>query len=1270
MKKWKILGGGGYFEQIKQELPPPVDFDNDAANIASIESSYASQNTSSDSNEQKLLCRFRSGYRCQLGGSDYLVADAAWDLGWLEIDDQYSRPETIRFSFSEDEEHTVLVIDKDYGLINNYFFGKGEHQIAITDDVSRVFFSLRKDEPFHPIGTAMESVAKTSVTGKKLSVLGDSISAFSGYLAYEPGGYYPKDNEPFGASSMWWAVLAKNTGMEICKINAISGSGIFVPEYAPQLTGNSDRCKDLSGRDGMEPDEIIVLLSGNDFFQGINRANENKEDLNKAIPNILSNIKTKYLEMLDKIKNAYPNASVHVATYFPCRTLTSVLLTPLNKMIREVAETSKVDLIDLEDCGFTENEYNEYMIDGWLHPNERGQIKLGERATQEMLANEQEPSPSPEGKPLTSVAGATITSTIINTDNNNEIVKPNSNGIYNLVQGKNYVMQLEFFSKSGITSGLYYFDFPLALDEVSSGRTDVYIDDVRVGEWYFSEDGSGRIYFDLNEEIDNYAPVTLKASVAFSLKETEGELNFGDNTVTVKVIPDGDGTIKLDKGSWGKPELDQENKVLRINWVVWIRSNKGAVLTGNLIDRLTQTNTTTGQYNSEYTDTDKDNGLQITIYNGDGNFVKSLNVSRNEVIWIDDNAGKTRGWGYRLPSGYDGDPYTFEIHYTSTYTGPGADEGKIGEACRNSVELGDVEAVGKVLPNGDGNYAVVTKTGEYIENEESPSNQAEWTDMIRWTVDVNLAPFHEPENADAIRYSIVDDMFVQPVGDKRITAYKHSVDLETSESYPTIAVPSADNNVSFKVQAQILDPNVSNPVFVDVPNIADTLSNEYDSPFAYQISESRDMERMIYFYTKADYCHGNRCPNCTFNQWIGKTVCKYQVWAKDGVSTDYCQCWRAPYKVNFRITYNTPVQELRDWELANSKVVKIRNYVQSFMQDIGGDWTIYPHDEHLADVSVPKVFSKTMKHEPNKSNGYKAEYNIVLNDGLMNLSKQGCDITVKDKMSETLVFNPAVPDSLMINRFDESGQKRELIQKQDYDFIYNEANHEIIVTLYKSILGKYRYEMEYTLDFMPVESLGETIKTYSNDAQVELFGNTFKSEVMEKIVPDVDINGTRCQMALKKVDSLNKKWCLKDAKFGLYTQDGTEIKTFSTGEDGTVIVKTDVKNGVILHENTVYYLMEKKAPQGYKLSDKRYYFEFVDGNITPDEDTKMENGIHIKLVSADNGEFEITNERINLFRLPNTGGSGIWYVYCLGLLCIGGVGIFWIYQRRKRKPKQ
>ena len=35
--------------------------------------------------------------------------------------------------------------------------------------------------------------------------------------------------------------------------------------------------------------------------------------------------------------------------------------------------------------------------------------------------------------------------------------------------------------------------------------------------------------------------------------------------------------------------------------------------------------------------------------------------------------------------------------------------------------------------------------------------------------------------------------------------------------------------------------------------------------------------------------------------------------------------------------------------------------------------------------------------------------------------------------------------------------------------------------------------------------------------------------------------------------------------------------------------------------------------------------------------------------------------------LPSTGGRGVWYMYCIGLLCIGCVAAFWVYQRKKKQ---
>ncbi|MEG0297862.1 MAG: SpaA isopeptide-forming pilin-related protein [Clostridium sp.] len=58
---------------------------------------------------------------------------------------------------------------------------------------------------------------------------------------------------------------------------------------------------------------------------------------------------------------------------------------------------------------------------------------------------------------------------------------------------------------------------------------------------------------------------------------------------------------------------------------------------------------------------------------------------------------------------------------------------------------------------------------------------------------------------------------------------------------------------------------------------------------------------------------------------------------------------------------------------------------------------------------------------------------------------------------------------------------------------------------------------------------------------------------------------------------------LKDAVFGLYSEDGTLLKEYTTDSNGEIII-----TGLDLGK---YYLQEIKAPAGYELSTKKYEFE-------------------------------------------------------------------------------
>lgn len=321
--------------------------------------------------ERELLCQFRDGRRCQTDNLRYWEEEnSAWDLGWLVMDDQRGRPTEVQLSFTEDEDRAVFALNKNYEIVWQSTFGKGEHSIPISDNMMGIMFSVKDGETVQTIGTGMHPRMETPLTGKRLSVLGDSVSAFAGFLDDDTYSYYGDWN--FGAASMWWAVLAEKTGMEICRINAVSGSGVIVPEDDRKLMGHSERCTDLSARDGTKPDEILVFLGGNDYLAGIP----------------VEQIRKESIAMLSDIKKAYPDASIHVCTYFPSPAKS---LKEMNDMLRDVAKQANVGLIDLENCGIMRDNPQKYLIDGQIHPNERGQILVGVCAAQQMLKEKEVP---------------------------------------------------------------------------------------------------------------------------------------------------------------------------------------------------------------------------------------------------------------------------------------------------------------------------------------------------------------------------------------------------------------------------------------------------------------------------------------------------------------------------------------------------------------------------------------------------------------------------------------------------------------------------------------------------------------------------------------------------------------------------------------------------------------------------------------------------------------------------------------------------------------
>lgn len=215
--------------------------------------------------------------------------------------------------------------------------------------------------------------------GKRISILGDSISTFEGY---NPEGYkvfYDKEKQLQAGicqvSDTWWQTVIDFFGGELLVNNSWSGSRVTKLPGSEQMfpSGCSDeRTTSLHILDKM-PDAVIVYLGTNDWGFGAKTGNETHllgEDDFEFFD-------LAYERMLNKIKSHYPQSEIFCCTL--CETCISkqpgfqfphshagTHIEEYNEIIRNIVRRYGYTLIDLY---MFKMPYD--SIDG-SHPNQAG----------------------------------------------------------------------------------------------------------------------------------------------------------------------------------------------------------------------------------------------------------------------------------------------------------------------------------------------------------------------------------------------------------------------------------------------------------------------------------------------------------------------------------------------------------------------------------------------------------------------------------------------------------------------------------------------------------------------------------------------------------------------------------------------------------------------------------------------------------------------------------------------------------------------------------
>ena len=243
---------------------------------------------------------------------------------------------------------------------------------------------------------------KYPLQGKKISIIGDSISTYSGYL---PSGY--NSRYPSGViqnvNQTWWYPLIQDTKMTLLKNCSYNGSTVSGQQNTNHSAGYSTtgsspypacgdkRISDLAnGTD--TPDIVICFIGINDF--GANRSVPvGTYDGLSAIPadssTGMADFTSAYGLMIKKIHAAYPNAIVYCCTLppttgstynpngtFPTKnTTTGDCLADFNNAIRTLANNMNCRIMEFAKAGITFWNNSTYMEDG-VHPSVLGHKTL------------------------------------------------------------------------------------------------------------------------------------------------------------------------------------------------------------------------------------------------------------------------------------------------------------------------------------------------------------------------------------------------------------------------------------------------------------------------------------------------------------------------------------------------------------------------------------------------------------------------------------------------------------------------------------------------------------------------------------------------------------------------------------------------------------------------------------------------------------------------------------------------------------------------------
>ena len=219
-----------------------------------------------------------------------------------------------------------------------------------------------------------------------VSVLGDSISTFDGYLPTEPEAYdtwYPRDSLD-SVEETWWMRVIEDNGFILLSNASWTGSHVIGDStdrsgYTGCGDGRADAVRGYHD-DGsiLPPDIILVFMGANDFLHSLplgtyTPGKEVTEGEQESFADA-------YRMLLTKLTERYEDTRICCMTCLPCTVIgdmspwvnsLGLSITDYNEVIRLTAEEFDATLIDSYACGIDGSNADTLTEDG-IHPTAEG----------------------------------------------------------------------------------------------------------------------------------------------------------------------------------------------------------------------------------------------------------------------------------------------------------------------------------------------------------------------------------------------------------------------------------------------------------------------------------------------------------------------------------------------------------------------------------------------------------------------------------------------------------------------------------------------------------------------------------------------------------------------------------------------------------------------------------------------------------------------------------------------------------------------------------